>query len=133
MFDLRFIEVITMLFFGWFAGLFVVSALMIWGFALWSVVGEGRSVHDLSWKKAPHPWIAFKRLFLAMPLIAIFHPFPWTIGVIVWFLFLLISGELHPRWAWFAVSFFGWFVWAIWYWHKLDKERSSSRFETDAP
>lgn len=114
MFKLKFVEIVGDIFLGYIAGTLAATALMIWGSALWMIIGENRSLRELSYKKPHHPLIALKRLILAMPLIALFNPFPWLVIGIIWFLFSLLSGQSDPGLSWFGLSFFGQIIWMVW-------------------
>lgn len=102
---------------GLIVGYFASIAIPIWAFAVWTVFGERRSVRELSWRKAPPPWVAFKRILVFMPLIALVHPLPWALALIGWFVYQLIIGAVEPVWWWAAISFFACFVWfgAMWW------------------
>lgn len=101
-------EILGMLFFGSVAGFVASLLLLIWGATVWAIFVQRRSDSALGAGETDvSPLTAFKRILFGLPVLALIHPGPWVVGLIIYVTVLFLIGSLGFEWVWFFIAFYG--------------------------
>lgn len=107
-------EILGMLFFGGLAGFIASAVMLVWSASIWAVFVQKRSGSPLDDGETDVPPLtAFKRISLALPFLALIHPAPWLVGLIVYVTVLFVVGGLGFEWIWFFLAFYGWILYTV--------------------